>query len=151
MTVNDRWYRHKPLYREPIRPDRVRGIGDQGFAFIPNRFLRDGFFVSLTPDEQRLYLLLVLAGDRQGLSFYHYDSLSSLLEMPLDDYIEARNGLIKKDLVAHDGTRFQVLSLPHCPVPRTVPSEAASEGGGPDEPERSIDIRRSILAALARD
>ena len=30
----------------------------------------------------------------------------------LDQYISARNGLIEKDLIAFDGTVFQVLELP---------------------------------------
>jgi hypothetical protein len=33
--------------RPPPRSDRIRRI-DGGFAFVPNRFLRDGFFTSLT-------------------------------------------------------------------------------------------------------
>jgi hypothetical protein len=55
-------------------------------------------------------------GDRQGLSYYHYDKICSLLRISLDDYIVARNLLIDKDLVAFDGTFFQVLSLPRSPV-----------------------------------
>ena len=56
-------------------------------------------------------------GDRNGLSFYHYDSICSLLEIPLESYLRARNPLIDKDLIAFDGTRFQVLSLPERPGP----------------------------------
>ena len=104
--------------RAPIQPNRVRRIDRQGFAFIPNRFLRDGFFVSLTRDELALYLLLVLAGNRDGVSFYHYDTLCSILELPAERYLDARNALIGKDLIAYDGTRFQVLSLPVRTVPR---------------------------------
>lgn len=37
----------------------------------------------------RLYVLLVLAADRHGVSFYHYDSLCSLLELPLESYLRA--------------------------------------------------------------
>lgn len=103
------------IQRVPIVPQRVRSIGGQSFAFLPHRFLREGFFASLAPDALRLYLLLVLAADRNGLSFYHYDSLCSLLEIPLETYIRARNALIDKDLIAFDGTRFQVLSLPDTP------------------------------------
>jgi hypothetical protein len=36
--------------------------------------------------------------------------------MTLDQYINARNGLIEKDLIAFDGTVFQVLELPATPV-----------------------------------
>ena len=32
--------------------------------------------------------------------------------MDLDQYINARNGLMDKDLIAFDGTLFQVLDLP---------------------------------------
>jgi hypothetical protein len=106
------------ISRAPIRPERVRRIDAQGFAFIPNHFLREGFFVSLTRDELAFYLLLVLVGDRNGVSYYHYDSLCSMLELPLERYLEVRNGLIDKDLIAYDGTRFQVLSLPPHPAAR---------------------------------
>src|SRR5262245_39109558 len=100
------------ISRAPLLPDRIRRIDGQSFAFLPHRFLRDGFLCSLLPDEQRLYLFLVLAADRTGISFYSGDRICSILEMVLDDYIEARNGLLAKDLLAFDGTRFQVLSLP---------------------------------------
>lgn len=103
------------IQRVPIVPQRVRSIGGQSFAFLPHRFLREGFFAALAPDALRLYLLLVLAADRNGLSFYHYDSICSLLEIPLETYLRARNALIDKDLIAFDGTRFQVLSLPDKP------------------------------------
>ena len=103
------------VMRKPIVPDRVRRIAGQGFCFIPHRFLRNGFFAALSPDERALYFFLVLAGDRYGVSFYHYDSICALLRISLDTYIEARNALIYKDLIAFDGTRFQVLSLPDTP------------------------------------
>ena len=102
------------IHRAPILPDRVRRV-DGSFAFLPHRFLREGFFASLSSDERSLYLFLVLAGDRSGVSFYSYDRICSTLEMNPDDYLEARNGLLAKDLVAFDGTRFQVLSLPSAP------------------------------------
>ena len=98
--------------RRPICPNRVRSIAGNGFAFMPNRFLHDGFFAALNVDELVLYFVLVLAGDRNGLSFYHYDSLCSLLGMTVERYVTARNVLIDLDLIAFDGTRFQVLSLP---------------------------------------
>ena len=106
--------------REPIRPERVRRIGPDGFAFIPNRFLRDGFFAALHPAERELYFLLLVAADRNGVSFYHYDSICSLLQMELETYLHARNALIERDLIAYDGTRFQVLSLPEQPAPNTT-------------------------------
>jgi len=117
----------RTVQRDPIRPERVRRIGPDGFAFVPNRFLRQGFFAALRPAERELYFLLVLAGDRNGLSFYHYDSICSLLQMELETYLQARNALIERDLIAYDGTRFQVLSLPERPGPATTHELRTSE------------------------
>ncbi|MCC6647679.1 MAG: hypothetical protein IT374_19180 [Polyangiaceae bacterium] len=111
------------LGRPPILPDRVRRI-DGSFAFLPHRLLRDGFLTSLSPDERGLYLFLVLAADRTGISFYSYDKICALLEIDPDAYLHARNGLLAKDLIAFDGTRFQVLSLPA--VPRWTAEAAPS-------------------------
>ena len=104
------------ICRRPIVPQRVRSIGKKGFAFIPNRFLQDGFIETLYADELLLYLFLVIVSDRLGMSFYHYDSICSILQMTLERYLSARNELIDKDLIAFDGTRFQVLSLPKLPI-----------------------------------
>ena len=92
-------------------PDRVRKITGT-FGFIEHRFLKDGFFYSLTHHELLLYLFLVLAADRDGLSFYGYDRICTFLKVTLDEYIQARDGLMAKDLLAFDGRTFQLLSLP---------------------------------------
>lgn len=135
--------RSSNITRQPIRPERVRRI-EGGFAFVPHRFLRDGFYASLTPDEAALYLLLVFAGDRNGVSFYHYDSLCALLQIDPERYVDARDELIELDLLAFDGTRFQVLSLPNQPVLRT-----RSPRDDHDASKRH-EIRRQIRAALQR-
>lgn len=94
-----------------LNPQRIRRI-EGGFSFVPHRFLTEGFVASLEQKELLLYLFLVLASDRNGLSFYSYDAICSLLQLSVDEYIAARNGLIGKDLIAFDGTLFQVLELP---------------------------------------
>ena len=135
------------VVRPPIIAERVRRIDGQGFSFVPNRFLREGFFVSLTRDELALYLLLTLAGDRNGVSFYHYDSLCSILELALDQYLQARNALIDKDLIAFDGTRTQVLSLPARPIPKTsTPLKSPSQLEQTDP----ATIRSILLDAIDR-
>jgi hypothetical protein len=105
-------------------PARVRHIAGQSFAFVPHRFLRDRFFASLSADELQLYFLLVLAADRFGVSYYHHDTICRLLGVPLERYLAARAGLIDDDLIAFDGTRFQVLSLPPRPVRSPAPLAA---------------------------
>ena len=94
-----------------LRHDRVRKI-DGGFSYIPQRFMTDGFLESLSQKELLLYLFLVIVSDRNGLSYYSYDRICTALEIDIEDYIEARNALIAKDLIAFDGTVFQVLELP---------------------------------------
>ena len=95
---------------------RIRRI-DGGFSFIPHRFLTDGFLASLDQPEILLYLFLILASDRNGLSFYSYDAICTFLYITVDEYIEARDSL-KKELIAFNGTIFQVLDLPKEPVQR---------------------------------
>jgi hypothetical protein len=102
------------IKKKIIDKGRIRRV-DGGFAFIPHRFLTGGFINDLSRDQLLLYLFLVLAADRYGLSFYRYDKICTLLEMSLDQYVDARCALIKKDLIAFDGTVFQVLSLPEPP------------------------------------
>ncbi|MGD8649460.1 MAG: hypothetical protein PVJ77_23200 [Desulfobacterales bacterium] len=103
------------IKKKIINPQRLRCING-GFSFIPHRFLTDGFLKSLSQQELLLYIFLVLAADRYGLSFYNYDRICSLLHMTFEQYTAARDALIEKDLIAFDGTLYQVLSLPASPA-----------------------------------
>jgi len=116
------------IEKKILEPNRIRRI-DGGFSFIPHRFLTDHFLSSLTQKEILLYFFLILASDRYGLSFYSYDVICSYLELCVDDYIEARDGLIEKDLISFDGTLFQVLDLPESPA-RTPPRKAVIDAAG---------------------
>jgi hypothetical protein len=103
------------IQKRILEPGRIRRI-QGGFSFVPHRFLMDGFLASLNQVEILLYLFLVLASDRNGISFYAYDAICTLLKISIDDYILARDCLIGKDLIAFDGTLFQVLDLPEKPT-----------------------------------
>jgi hypothetical protein len=107
------------IRKKLLDPERIRRING-GFSFIPHRFLADGFLACLDQKELLLYLFLILVSDRHGLSFYSYDSICSLLQMNLSQYVEARDGLMEKDLIAFDGTIFQVLDLPSKPKQRSA-------------------------------
>lgn len=116
------------MLQKPIMTKRVRKIAGQGFAFIPHRFLKENFIASLKKDDLALYFFLLLAANRFGVSFYGYDSICSILNMTLDQFIEARKNLIEKDLIAFDGTRFQVLSLPKRPkIDETKPLKSQED------------------------
>jgi hypothetical protein len=107
------------IKKKIINPQRVRCING-GFSFIPHQFVTGGFLAALQQKELLLYLFLVAVCDRHGLSFYRYDSICSLLQITVEQYIAARDALIEKDLIAFDGTLFQVLDLP--PTPHKPPT-----------------------------
>lgn len=132
------------MNRRPIRPDRVRRI-ERGFAAIENRFLHGGFFVSLGQLERSLYFFLVLAGDRSGVSYYAYDKICSTLGVSPDDYVTARNALIDNDLIAFDGTRFQVLSLPPRPLVRPPPPLTTQDDFEREDPATIRQLIRDSL------
>jgi hypothetical protein len=125
------------IKKRVLRAERIRRI-ERGFSFIPHRFLTEGFLASLDQREVLLYFFLILVSDRHGLSFYSYDAICSLLRLSVDDYIGARDGLIEKDLIAFDGTLFQVLDLPAKP-PALIRRE-----GSPHQHE----VRRILRQAL---
>ena len=108
------------LSKSLIAPERKRVLKPP-FAWIDRRFLFGGFLAELTPPENLLYFFLVLAADRDGLSFYSYDKICQLLSLDVDTYIAARNGLMAKGLIAFDGRFFQVLALPK-ELPRRMPT-----------------------------
>lgn len=92
MTKTSLVYRRPQMINKKIlNPDRVRKI-DGGFAFIPHCFLT-GFLSALSRDEILLYLFLIVAADRIGLSFYSYDAICTYMHLTMDQYVEARNGL----------------------------------------------------------
>ena len=107
------------MKKKVLDPDRIRKINGS-FAFIEHRFLRDGFFESLTPNELLLYLFLTLVANKDGISWYPYDKICGILKWILDEYLDARNGLICKNLIAFDGHVFQVLDLPDQPLDQEI-------------------------------
>ena len=135
------------IEKTPVYPKRVRRITGS-FAFVEHRFLRDGFWESLSHHELLLYMFLVLVADRAGLSYYSFDKICSLLRMSTDEYLLARNRLIQKDLIAFDGQLFQVLSLPDRPMTQALrPLKTQTEM----EQEDPATIHKLITGALGGD
>jgi len=97
------------IEKKPINPLRVRQITGS-FAFIEHRFR--SYLKTLTHQEFLLYFFLVLAADKQGLSYYTAERICDCLKISSKQYLKARQSLIRKDLIAFDGLFFQVLSLP---------------------------------------
>lgn len=103
------------LQKKIIVPHRVRRITGS-FAFLPHRFISGGFMQSLGPDELLLYYFLVTVGDQHGISYYGAKRICSLIKMNHQQYVNARDLLMVRDLIAYDETFFQVLQLPPVPV-----------------------------------
>ena len=135
------------INKSVLVPDRVRKI-DGSFSFIPHRFVTAGFFSSLTHQESLLYFLLVMVGDRYGLSYYSQDRLATILKLSLDDFIHARTGLIKKSLIAFDGLLFQVLSLPDQPIRVSSPVLTTAEDFLENDP---LTVRQLIRNQLSKN
>jgi len=135
------------MHKAPLIPERVRRLKGS-FAAIEHRFLRDGFWQSLSHQELLLYFFLVLVGDRFGISFYSYDRIITLLHLHLDEYLQARDALIAKDLIAFDGHLFQVLSLPETPTFPPIRLLKTPEDMLEKDPAT---IHRTICEALCKD
>ena len=94
---------------------RVRRING-GFSFIPHRFLNQGFFSALGPDELVLYFFYVLAADRFGMSWYSDPSIIKHTGFDKEQLDEVRSGLKNRGLIALQSPFVQVLELPEHPL-----------------------------------
>ncbi len=99
------------IKKQLLNSGRIRKI-EGSFAFIEHRFLRKGFWAPLSHHKLLLYFFLILVADRQEISYYSYDHICKVTGLILEEYLQARDGLINNDLLAFDGYFFQVLSLP---------------------------------------
>ncbi len=135
------------IAKSPIDPCRIRKITGS-FAFIEHRFLREGFWANLNHHQLLLYLFLIIVADRHGLSYYSYDKICSLLGILVDEYILARNALIDQDLIAFDGSLFQVLSLPG---KIALPSPAALNNQKEMEQHDPATIHHLVMQSFGKD
>lgn len=100
------------------RPDRVRQVRQVTFGWIDHRFVRNGHIQKLGLEDIAVYVFLVLAADRFGVSHWRPDVIGKHLGLDVPDVRRAIDRLIDFDLVAFkpytrhssDGF-FQVLSL----------------------------------------
>ena len=98
-------------------PARQRRPPATGWSWVDRRFVRE-HMASLSRDAVLLYFFLSAAADQHGLSFYGEGTLAALLRLPVPVLIAAREELLDRDLIAHEGRFTQVLSLPPPPGQR---------------------------------
>lgn len=102
-------------------PDRVRRPPREGFSWIDRRFLRE-FAVRLEGDAILLYFFLAAVSDQWGLSFYGDETIAARLRMRDAQVANAREELLRLDLIAYAPPLTQVLSLPEPRVERGGPA-----------------------------
>jgi hypothetical protein len=89
------------------QPQNIRKITNS-FAWIDHRILRNGFLQVMTHQDMALYLFLVLAADRNGVSFYRKEKICDVLSFDFRQFEIARDRLINFKLVAYEA--YTILS-----------------------------------------
>jgi hypothetical protein len=85
-----------PIIPEPAKIRRIQG----SFAWLDHRLARDGVLDTLSLAEIALYVFLVLAADKNGISHWRKDLVSKRLGIDWSQYEEAKAGLLEKGLIA---------------------------------------------------
>jgi len=82
------------------QPQNVRKINGS-FAWVDHRLLRDGYIPVMTHQDQTLYLFLILAADRNGVSFYRKEKVCDILALDFQQFEVARDRLIDLNLIGY--------------------------------------------------
>lgn len=103
------------MQKKILRPDRLRQVPAQ-FSWLDQRLVRENFLRHGEPTAWALYLVLVIVADAQGLSYYSEATLSRLLQLDLVTLAQARQQLVRAELLAYHKPLYQVLALPPAPT-----------------------------------
>jgi len=89
------------------QPQKVRKI-ENSFAWIDHRLMRNGFFEVMTHQDLVLYMFLILAADRNGVSFYRKEKICDAVSLDFSQLEIAKDRLINMKLIAFES--YSVLS-----------------------------------------
>jgi hypothetical protein len=78
------------------------------FAWIDHRLVRNGFIETMTHQDMALYLFLVLAADKNGVSFYRKEKICQAVSLDYSQFEIAKDRLINMKLIAFES--YSVLS-----------------------------------------
>lgn len=107
--------------KRPISPHLIRQVPEQ-FSWVDHRLVRERYIDYISHGAATLYLFLITVGDAQGISYYGEASLQKRLSMDSASLAEARNDLIRQQLLAFKKPVYQVLALD----PRRKPDQSAT-------------------------
>lgn len=104
-----------PIVPEPGRVRRIEG----SFAWLDHRLAREGHLERMTLHDLAVYVFLVLAADRQGVSWWRKDQICRKLAIDWDQFEESKARLLERGYIAFrpfrpsdvEGT-YQVLAVP---------------------------------------
>lgn len=126
-----------------LRPERIRTL-EKPFAWLPFRFLTDGHLAAISDRAKLMYLLLCLAADKYGLSFWGDKRILSYFQLDSSELQLAKRELIEQDLIAYDGHLYQVLSLPRASARNEQQLDIYSQHRTAAEPGKLSDIIQRI-------
>ena len=111
-----------------LRLERMRRVPPR-FSWLDQRLLdpRNGWLEGLESGSLALYLILALAGDARGISFYSDRRLGALAALPPAGLQKARRELLAADLIAWKAPLYQVLSLPEKEAEKSLAEPVSSE------------------------
>ena len=89
------------------QPQKVRKI-ENSFAWIDHRLMRNGFFEVMAHQDLVLYMFLILAADRNGVSFYRKEKICDAVSLDFSQFEIAKDRLINMKLIAFES--YSVLS-----------------------------------------
>jgi hypothetical protein len=98
-----------------IRTDRLRKT-PESFAWIDHRLRREGYLRMMSGHDVRVYLFLVLVGNRNGVSFWRDRRICTYLGITGEELIRSRDNLISLSLICHSPQYYQVLSIPETEI-----------------------------------
>jgi hypothetical protein len=98
------------LHKHPICPQRLRQLPRQ-FSWVDQRLVRDHLLERCPAPAWGLYLLLIAAGDAQGLSYYSDASIQRRLSLSITELTQARTQLQQQGFIAFEAPLYQVLDL----------------------------------------
>jgi len=84
------------------QPKKIRAIKGS-FAWIDHRLMRNGFIGVMTHTDVVLYLFLIVAADRNGVSFYRKEKICDILSLDYNQFEIAKDRLIDMKLIAFEG------------------------------------------------
>ena len=111
------------MHKTLLIPSRRRRVPRQ-FSWIDQRLVRERHIGRCTPEALALYLFLVTVADAEGLSFYSEGAIAERLGWLPAQVCQARDGLVRADLIAFAAPLYQVLSL-DAPLPTAAVGEPA--------------------------